>query len=65
MLCYAFDKSVGDAKEILLFSLKTIREAKIDIIHHMDQSLQGTAATLRFLDESSQLASEKEEGIRG
>jgi hypothetical protein len=42
-----------------LFSLKTIREAKIDIIHHMDQSLQGTAAPLRFLDESSQLPKKK------
>ena len=59
VLCYAFDKSVGNAKEILLFSLKTIREAKIDIIHHMDQSLQGTAAPLRFLDESSQLPKKK------
>ncbi len=38
VLCYAFDKSVGNTKEILLFSLRTIREAKIDIIHHMDQS---------------------------
>ncbi len=59
MLCYAFDEPVGHTKEILLFSLKTIREAKIDIIHHMDQSLQGTAAPLRFLDESSQLPKKK------
>ncbi len=36
VLCYAFDKSVGNTKEILLFSLRTIREAKIDIIYHMD-----------------------------
>ncbi len=59
VLCYAFDRQVGNTKEILLFSLKTIREAKIDIIHHMDQSLQGVAAPLRFLDVSSQLPKKK------
>jgi hypothetical protein len=59
ILCYAFDRPVGNSKEILLFSLKTIREAKIDIIHHMDQSLLGVAAPLRFLDGSSQLPKKK------
>ncbi len=39
-------------KEILLFNLRTIREAKVDIIHHMDQSLQGVVTMLRFLDET-------------
>ncbi len=59
ILCYAFDRSVGNSKEILLFSLKTIREAKIDIIHHMNQSLLGVAAPLRFLGGSSQLPKRK------
>ena len=46
VLCYVFDKPVGNTKEILLFSLRTIRDARIDIIHHMDQSLEGVAAPL-------------------
>ncbi len=29
ILCYAFDRPVGNSKEILLFSLKIIREAKL------------------------------------
>ena len=59
VLCYAFDRPVGNTKEILLFSLRTIREARIDIIHHMDQSLLGVAAPLRFLDESSTFPKKK------
>ena len=59
VLCYAFDRPVGNTKEILLFSLRTIREAKIDIIHHMDQSLLGVASSLRFLDETSVLPKKK------
>ena len=59
VLCYAFDRPVGNTKEILLFSLRTIREARIDIIHHMDQLLLGVAAPLRFLDESSLLPKKK------
>ena len=59
VLCYAFDRPVGNTKEILLFSLRTIREARIDIIHHMDQSLLGVAAPLRFLDEQTLLPKKK------
>ena len=59
VLCYAFDKPVGNTKEILLFSLRTIRDAKIDIIYHMDQSLLGVASHLRFLDEASVLPKKK------
>ena len=63
VLCYVFDRPVGNTKEILLFSLRTIREARIDIIHHMDQSLKGVAAPLRFLEESS--AFPKKEKVLG
>jgi hypothetical protein len=60
VLCYLFDKQMGNTKEILLFSLRIIREAKVDIIHHMDQSLRGVATKLRFLEDTSQLPKKKE-----
>ncbi len=43
ILCYKFDD------KILLLSLRTIRDANIDILHHMDQSLDGISSPLLFL----------------
>jgi hypothetical protein len=49
ILCYRFDQRVGNTDKILLLSLRTIRDANIDIIHHMDQSLDGISSPLLFL----------------
>ncbi len=49
ILCYRFDQRVGNTDQILLLSLRTIRDANIDILHHMDQSLDGTFSPLLFL----------------
>ena len=49
ILCYKFDQRVGNTDKILLLSLRTIRDANIDILHHMDQSLDGISSPLLFL----------------
>ena len=49
ILCYKVDQRLGNADKILLLSLRTIRDANIDILHHMDQSLDGISSPLLFL----------------
>jgi hypothetical protein len=49
ILCYKFDVRVGNMDKILLLSLRTIRDATIEILHHMDQSLDGISSPLLFL----------------
>ena len=51
ILCYKFDQRVGNTDKILLLSLRTIRDANIDILQHMDQSLDGISSPLLFLKE--------------
>jgi hypothetical protein len=48
ILCYKFDQRVGNTDKILLLSLRTIRDANIDILHHMDQSLDGISSLCCF-----------------
>ncbi len=48
VLCYLFDRPVNNTQEILLFSLRVIREAGLDTIHHMDQTLMGISGLLLF-----------------
>jgi hypothetical protein len=49
ILCYKFDQRVGNTDKIILLSLRTIRDANIDILHHMNQSLDGISSPLLFL----------------
>ncbi len=51
ILCYKFDEHVGNTSRILLLSLRTIRDANIDILHHMDKSLEGISFPLLFLQD--------------
>jgi hypothetical protein len=52
ILCYyRYDERVGNTEQILLLSLRTIRDANIDILHHMDQSLDGISSPLLFLQD--------------
>ncbi len=51
ILCYKFDEHVGNTSRILLLSLRTIRDASIDILHHMDKSLEGISSPLLFLQD--------------
>jgi hypothetical protein len=51
ILCYRYDECVGNTEQILLLSLRTIRDANIDILHHMDQSLDGISSPLLFLQD--------------
>ncbi len=53
ILCYKLDERVGNTDKILLLSLRTIRDANIDILHHMDKSLDGISAPLLFLQDKS------------
>ncbi len=51
IMCYKFDEHVGNTSRILIFSLRTIRDANIDILHHMDKSLEGISSPLLFLQD--------------
>jgi hypothetical protein len=48
ILCYKLDERVGNTERIILLSLRTIRDANIDILHHMDKSLDGISALFSF-----------------
>ncbi len=37
IMCYKFDEHVDNTSRILLLSLRTIRDANIDILRHMDK----------------------------
>ncbi len=59
ILCYKLDERVGNTEKILLLSLRTIRDANIDILHHMDKSLDGISAPLFFLQDKDPTSSKK------
>jgi hypothetical protein len=52
---YVFDTKVGSTEKMLLFSLKSMRQSNMHIIHHMDKLLQGTTAPLQFMEEPLQV----------
>ncbi len=64
ILCYRFDQRVGNTDKILLLSLRTIRDANIDILHHMDQSLDGISSPLLFLKDKVK-GRNKKKGLHG
>jgi hypothetical protein len=64
ILCYRYDERVGNTEQILLLSLKTIRDANIDILHHMDQSLDGISSPLLFL-QGKDARINKKKGVTG
>jgi hypothetical protein len=53
ILCYKLDEQVGNTDRILLLSLRTITDANIDILHHMDKSLDGISAPLLLLQDKN------------
>ncbi len=59
ILCYKLDEWVGNTERILLMSLRTIRDANVDILYHMDKSLDGISAPLLFLQDKSPSSSKK------
>ncbi len=61
ILCYRCDERV---EQILLLSLRTIRDANIDILHHMDQSLDGISSPLLFLQDKDARINKKK-GVTG
>jgi hypothetical protein len=67
ILCYRYDEHVGNTERILLLSQRTIRDANIDILHHMnhmDQSLDGMYSPLLFLlDKDARI--NKKKGVTG
>ncbi len=78
ILCYKCDEDVDNTDSILLSSLRTIRNANIDIPHHMDKLLDGISSPLLFLQDKDPRRSRKKgtstsasfqhfgsEGIRG
>ncbi len=60
ILCYKFDEHVGNTTSmIFLLSLRMIRDANIDILHHMDKSLEGISSPLLFLQDGKPRKSKK------
>jgi hypothetical protein len=59
ILCCRYDERVGNTEQILLLSLRTIRDANIDILHHMDQSLDGISSPLLFLQDKDARVNKK------
>jgi hypothetical protein len=59
ILRYKLDERVGNTEKILLLSLRTIKDANIDILHHMDKSLDGISAPLLFLQDKDPTISGK------
>jgi hypothetical protein len=41
ILCYRYDERIGNTEQILLLSLRTIRDANIDILHHLHEPVAG------------------------
>ncbi len=64
VLCYRYDQRVGNTDKIFLLSLRTIRDANIDILHHMDQSLDGISSPLLFLKDKVK-GHNKKKGLHG
>ena len=48
ILCYVFNEVVGQTKEMLLISLSSIIDAKINILYHMQESHQNKCRDLQF-----------------
>ncbi len=67
ILCYKLDERVGNTEKILRLSLRTIklRNANIDILHHMDKSLDRISAPLPFLQDKDPMRSEKKRRATG
>jgi hypothetical protein len=62
ILCYKCDEDVSNTDRILLSSLRTIRNANIDIPHHMDKLLDGISSPLLFLHDKDARRSRRKKG---
>ena len=50
ILAYAFNTPVGSAEKVLLLSLRSTWNNKIDLMCHVEQPLSGNVPPLRFRD---------------
>jgi hypothetical protein len=48
MLCYAFDSPLGDTDKVILLGRHTMMKANINILQHMNDSLEGNCSALAF-----------------
>ncbi len=48
ILCYVFNKVVGQTKEMLLISLSSIINARINILYHLQESHRNKCRDLQF-----------------
>ena len=54
MIAYEFNTPVGSTEEILLLSLRSTWDSKIDLMYHVEQSLLGNVPPLQFRDKISE-----------
>ena len=43
---YVYDAPIGNTKEILLLSLRSTWDSKIDLMYHVEESLKGNVSHL-------------------
>jgi len=48
ILCYVFDRSLGDTKQVVLLGLQTVMQAGINVLAHMQDSVNGKCTALKF-----------------
>ncbi len=56
MLCYVFNETIGQTKEMLLISMSAIMQARINILHHMSESDKGECSELQFWPDNKTFA---------
>jgi hypothetical protein len=48
ILCYVFDRPLGDTKQVILLGLQTVMQAGINVLAHMQDSVNGKCTALKF-----------------
>jgi hypothetical protein len=54
-LCYVFNETIGQTKEMILISMTAIMQAKINILHHMSESNKDECSELQFWPDNKTL----------
>jgi hypothetical protein len=48
ILYYVFDRPLGDTKQVILLGLQTVMQAGINVLAHMQDSVNGKCTALKF-----------------
>jgi hypothetical protein len=48
ILCYVFDRPLGDTKQVIPLGLQTVMQAGLNVLAHMQDSVNGKCTALKF-----------------